>query len=70
MEPIEVKWEVEDGYAGKSRPQTTIVDIEKHHMPASEWDELSQEEKEFVIYEAVQEDFDQKISFGIYDFGF
>jgi hypothetical protein len=65
---ITVKWEVEDGYAGKSRPQKTIIDTERD-MQEGEWDEMSQEERMEYIEECVQEDFDQKISFAIEDYG-
>jgi len=69
MEKIVVKWEVEDGYVGRSRPQRTVIDVENHLMDESEWNELSDEEKRKIIEEAVQEDFDQKISFAINDYG-
>jgi hypothetical protein len=61
---IIVKWEVEDGYVGKSRPQSTIVDTD-HHF----WDSLNDEEKRQLIEECVQEDYEQKISFSISDYG-
>lgn len=69
MERITVKWEVEDGYVGKSRPQKTFIDIEKELMSEEEWDELSKAEKMEHIESIVQEDFEQRISFGIEDYG-
>ena len=56
---MEITWEVEDGYIGKSRPQTTIV-------PDDELDELETGlEKEKLIEEYIQEDFANKISWNI-----
>jgi hypothetical protein len=69
MEKIKVTWEVEDGYAGKSRPQTTIIDIEQEHMSEGEWNELSEDEKRELIEDCVREDFENKISFGIDSYG-
>ncbi len=69
MEKITVRWEVADGYSGKSRPQTTIIDVEKDLMSAEEWNDLSEDEREEHIDSIVQEDFEQKISFGIDDYG-
>jgi len=68
MEKIKVKWEVEDGYVGKSRPQSTTIDIEQH-MDKEEWDSMNESEKREFIEGIVQEDFDEKISFGISDYG-
>lgn len=69
MEKIIVKWEVEDGYAGKSRPQKTIIDIEKELMSEEEWNDLTLEQKIENIESIVQEDFEQRITFGIEDYG-
>ena len=68
MEKIKVRWEVEDGYVGKSRPQTTIIDIEQL-MDIEEWEAMTEDKKREFIEEIVQEDFEQKISFGISDYG-
>lgn len=61
---IKVEWEVEDAYAGKSRPQKTIFDTD-HYMDYDEWYNLSEEEKFNLIDEAVQEDFNTRISYSI-----
>lgn len=59
-----IKWEVTDGYAGKSRPQETKVDI-LDHMDSEEWENLSKDEKAEFIFDIVQEDFESKISFSV-----
>lgn len=57
-----VRWEVEDGYAGKSRPQETEV-------PDEELEELDEKERKELIWEYVQDDFDQRISWCILSYG-
>jgi len=54
---IEINWEAEDGYAGGSRPQTTFIDEDD----IAESCETEAEAIEY-IYQCVQEDFNQKIS--------
>ena len=56
---MKVRWEVEDGYVGKSRPQYTEIDDEELE------DYPEGEERENFINECIQDDFDQKISFSI-----
>lgn len=68
MEKIIVTWEVEDGYVGKSRPQSTTIDIEQN-MDLTEWESMSEDEKRDFIGEMVQCDFEQKISFTINNYG-
>lgn len=65
---IVVNWEVEDGYMGKSRPQTTEV---KPHddMDFEDWEEMTNEEREAYLDDAVQTDFENRISYGISDYG-
>ena len=55
---MKITWEVEDGYIGKFRPQYTEVDDDDLAKCETE------EEREKVIFDAVQEDFDQKITWG------
>ena len=55
---MKVTWEVEDGYVGKSRPQTTEI-------PDEDLEGLDEAQKEKVIAEAIQEDFDSKITWEI-----
>lgn len=56
---MKVIWEVEDGYVGKSRPQTTII-------PDGELDYAeSEDEKKQIIEDYVQDDFDINISWAI-----
>ena len=54
-----VEWQVSDGYSGRARPQTTEFDTDD----IEGWDELSEKEKNRYIRQAVQDDFEQKISF-------
>lgn len=61
---IIIKWEVEDGYAGKSRPQETVLDTCDYYED-NEYEKLTEAEKNELIHEAVQEDFNNKISYGI-----
>lgn len=56
---MKIRWEVEDGYVGKSRPQQTVIPD----------DEIAQcntpEERERLIEDYVREDFQNKISYTI-----
>jgi hypothetical protein len=53
---MKVKWQVEDGYCGGSRPHETIIDD-------TELEECETEEEiEELIEERIKEDFNQKIS--------
>lgn len=56
---MKVRWEVEDGYVGKSRPQVTTVPDEE----LAECD--TEEEREQLIASYIQEDFEQRISWAI-----
>lgn len=60
---LDITWEVEDGYAGKSRPQHSIFDTDEDCVEI--WDELTDEEKSELIDEFIQEEFYNKISFSI-----
>lgn len=51
-----VYWEVEDGYVGKSRPQST--EISDEDLDACE----TEEERERLIEDCIQEDFEQMIT--------
>lgn len=56
---MEVKWQVDDGYAGPARPQYTKV-------PDEELAECeSEQEREDLINDYVSEDFLQKITWYI-----
>ncbi|MHA1856925.1 MAG: hypothetical protein ACTSYY_12850 [Promethearchaeota archaeon] len=63
---IRVKWQVNDGYAGKSRPQETL--FESRDYTETDWEKLPHNEKEDIIDQAVQEDFEQKITYSIYNY--
>lgn len=55
---MHVRWEVEDGYAGKHRPQYTEI-------PDEELEGLTKEEREKLIEQYVQEDFEATITWYI-----
>jgi phage-related protein len=61
---IKIHWQVEDGYVGKSRPQTTTV-RPFDDFSQDEWDEMNSKERDEYLQECVQNDFDQTISFAI-----
>ena len=50
-----VTWQVEDGYIGGCRTQKTIIDDDELN------DCETQEEREKLISERIQEDFEQKV---------
>ncbi len=54
-----VRWEVADGYAGGSRPHTTTIDDDELEECETE------EERQDLINDYIQNDFDQKISWSI-----
>jgi len=58
---MEIKWQVNDGYWGKSRPQTTTIPDE--YLDDCETDQ----EKEDTIDAYIKEDFYDKISWEIID---
>lgn len=55
---MRVQWEVEDGYVGKSRPQFTDI-------PDDEFEDLDEAERQQVIEDAVQQDFENNIHYFI-----
>jgi hypothetical protein len=56
---MQIKWEIEDGYIGSSRPQYTDV-------PNEELAECSDdEERKQLIDDYVREDFEQRIAYSI-----
>lgn len=62
---IEVHWTVEDGYVNNG-PHSTTIDVEfELGLSEEEWNELPEEEQRDRIEDLVQEDFEQKISYGI-----
>lgn len=65
---IIVRWEVEDGYAGNSRPQKTSINTDDY-MDQEEWDALSSDQKKEIIEEAVQGGFETVITYSIEDYG-
>jgi len=54
---MEIKWEVDDGYVGKSRPHFVEVDDDE----LAECD--TEDERNEVIENAVQDDFEQTVSY-------
>lgn len=53
---MKIFWEVNDGYAGGSRPHETVID--DGDLAAC----LTEHEREELIQDLVQEDFESKIS--------
>lgn len=54
-----ITWEVDDGYAGGSRPHTTDI-------PDDEFDEdMTEEQKEQIIIEYVEQSFRDSVSWSI-----
>lgn len=61
-EKVTVRWTVEDGYVGKSRPQETEIDVE---TLLSDYDPETDHDIHYAVYEAVDEDFQNRVSYGI-----
>ena len=59
---LNITYEVEDGYAGKSRPQQFVFDSEAW---CDDWEELTEDEKNDYINQSIDEDFNDKISWCI-----
>jgi ribosomal protein S26 len=56
QDKIQVTWEVADGYAGKSRPQTTRIRREEIESAIDEADVRE------IIEQSIQSDFESKIA--------
>lgn len=54
---MDINWQVDDGYAGKSRSQTT-------HFDPKEWleDDSTDDDIAHAIYEAIDDDFRNRVS--------
>lgn len=65
MSKITISWEVEDGYAGGSRPHRVSFDPTNYIDEDETWEEISQERKDEIINDIVETDFEQTISFVI-----
>ena len=59
MKTVTVRWEVEDGYVGKSRPQQFEMTIDPDDF-ADDMDDLDIED---IIYRRAEDDFESKINF-------
>lgn len=59
MSKIEVRWTVDDGYVGKARPQQFKLDL------ADFADCETEDEARQLIYDNVQDVFEQRISWSI-----
>lgn len=62
---IKITWQVDDGYAGGSRPQTSILDTDEYFDSHGEWGKLSDEKKGAIIDGFIQEEFEQRITWDI-----
>lgn len=58
---IDIIWEIEDGYAGGSRPHYLKVDTEDY----GDWESMEEKEKSEIIEDEVQNDFNNSISWYI-----
>lgn len=56
---MKIIWEVEDGYVGKSAPHETEIDDDELAECETE------EARENLISDSIQEDFNQKVSWSI-----
>ena len=56
---MKIIWEVEDGYVGKSAPHETEIDDDELAECETE------EDRENLISDSIQEDFNQKVSWSI-----
>lgn len=54
---IEVRWEIEDGYVGKARPQSFKIDMDDMVRSCETAEEAAR-----YIDDALQQDFEDKIS--------
>lgn len=63
-----VEWHVEDGYAGKARPQKTVVKPYEDYTK-EEWEKMDEFEKKEYIDDCVDNDFRKSISFSIDNYG-
>jgi len=54
---VEIRWEVEDGYVGKSRPQSFEVDLDEFE------DDMTHDEIVERVCEATDEDMANKVSY-------
>ncbi len=52
---MEINWEIEDGYAGGSRSQTTTIPDDELEMCETD------EERRELVYEYIQDDFEQTV---------
>ncbi|HEC65113.1 MAG TPA: hypothetical protein ENI23_07465 [bacterium] len=52
---MEINWEIEDGYAGGSRPQTITIPDDELEMCETD------EERRELVYEYIQDDFEQTV---------
>ncbi len=63
---IEIVWEIEDGYAGGSRPQNLELDLQDDlNMDEEEWNALSEDEQREAVSQYVQDEFNQTINWFI-----
>jgi len=56
---MKISWGIDDGYVGKSRPQTTYIDDDE----LKECDDFT--EAMNLIENSVKDDFEQKVGFNI-----
>jgi len=57
---IKANWQVSDGYAGKSRPQSTDIDLDEVVDSCDTYEEFDK-----FVEEAIQDDFDNTIRWSL-----
>jgi hypothetical protein len=63
MAKITVTWEIDEGYCGGSRPK--ITSFESHDHEDENWEDLTEEKKQGIIDQEVEQDYRNNYSFSI-----
>lgn len=63
---IKITWKVDDGHTGRSRSQSFVFNT-GGYIDDEDWKDLSKDEQDDLIYEAVQEEFENNITWKIQD---
>lgn len=56
MAKLEIRWEINDGYAGGSRPQYVTFDPDDWTDCAGDWEKLSQVEQEEIEFSIIDDE--------------
>jgi hypothetical protein len=58
---IQIKWEVCDTFIGESKPQNRVFNTLDYDLTDEEWNNSTEVEKEQIIEDEVNADFDNKL---------